>query len=287
VVGVSPAYFVSRFGDRFGPRDISASLTELALLGAEGYQLELFWEDEAPRWTDAAVAAIRNAEESTGVRATQFVAHYLNAAFASAEALSGTWGEMTLQRVADIAARFPTVLTVTVPLPAFDPGGAVDRETWLRIEGFFMAKLRRCVAALRDRGLRLALELIPGNILGGYRAIGALRRTEGLEDIGACLDTGLARAARDCVDLLPAALGPAVYATHLKDTRAGELRSLAPGMGDLPWGRLLGALRACGYRGSYDVEFLCPEAEADAAYGRAIEFVKAELRETGAEGVVS
>jgi sugar phosphate isomerase/epimerase len=287
VVGVSPAYFVSRFGDRFGPQDISASLTEVARLGAEGYQLELFWEDDAPRWTDAAVDAIRNSEQRSGVRATQFVAHYLHAAFASPEALAGIWGEATLLRFADIAARFPTVSTVTVPLPSFDPGRSVDREAWTRIEGDFLAKLRRCAAVLRDRGLRLALELIPGNLLGGYRAIGTLRRTKGLEDIGACLDTGLAQAARDCVELLPAALGPAVYATHLKDSRAGELLSLEPGKGDLPWGRFLGSLPASRYRGSYDVEFLCPAAEADAAYGRAIEFVKAALRATGAEGVAS
>lgn len=282
MVGVSPAYFISRFGEGFTPSDIAASLADIAAIGGTGYQLELFREDGDGEWTDAAVNKIRDAETKTGLRATQFVAHYFLHGFADPDSLASDRGFAAFARVLAVCAAFPTVDTITIPLPPFDAGGEVGRDQWKRLRTALEEKLRKACALAAERGFRVALELVPGNILGSPEQVIALRGRPGLERIGYNFDTGHAWACRERVDLLPAKLEGAIYGTHLKDnTQEGKL-ALAPGKGNIDWARVVGGLLESGYDGAWDVEFICAASDTQTAYADGIAVIKEALRARGA-----
>ncbi len=283
MIGVSPAYFISRFSESFRPADIASSLGDLAAIGASGYQLELFREDGDVEWTDGAVAAIRDAEERSGVRATQFVAHYFLHGFGDPVSLRSDRGFPAFRRVLEVCAAFPTVSLVTIPLPPFDAGGTVEVGEWKALRTALIEKLRRACAQAGDRGLKVALELVPGNILGSPELIRELRAEPGLEHLGYNFDTGHAWACRERVDLLPAKLAGLIYGTHLKDNTQEAPLACAPGTGTVPWERVAGGLLASGYRGAWDVEFMCPSAEVQEAYRRGIGIIRSALSACGAQ----
>lgn len=282
MVGVSPAYFISRFGEGFTPENIATSLPDITEIGGEGYQLELYRETGAVEWTGKTIDRIKKAEDRTGARATQFVAHYFLHGFGDPISLRSDRGLPVFSRVVEICASFPTVSVITIPIPPFDAGTAVEPGEWKQLRTAFREKLKRACGMAGDRGFKIALELVPGNLLGSPEMILALRKESGLEAIGFTFDTGHAWACRECVDLIPAKLEGAIYGTHLKDNTQEAPLALAPGAGTISWERLVGGLLAADYAGSWDVEFLCSAAEVQGAYRQGIRHIKEILRACGA-----
>lgn len=282
MVGVAPTYFISRFGDGFTPTDIAASIPDIAAISGEGYQLEIYQENKAADWSENAVARIREAEEKTGTKATQFVAHYFLHGFGDPVSLRSDRGFEDFSRVVAAGTRFSTVSTITIPLPPFDAGGTVRPSEWKSLKTALREKLKRICGMAGERGLNIALELVPGNILGSPEMVLELREEPGLQSIGYNFDTGHAWACRERVDLLPAKLEGAIYGTHLKDNTQEAPFALAPGTGTIPWARVIGGLLASRYSGSWDVEFICRPSEVQDAYRKAIAHVRETLRTFGA-----
>jgi len=286
MIGVSPAYFISRFGEGFTPSDLASSLADLKTAGADAYQLEIFREDGATDWTNSAISRLRDAEGKTGLNASQFVAHYFLHGLGDPVSLRGDRGLAAFERVAEICRSFPLVKTITVPLPPFDAGRNVTPEDWASIRVALVGKLVRATRIATSAGLHLALELVPGNLLGSPGEVLALRKEPGLESIGYNFDTGHAWACRERVDLLPAKLAGVIYGTHLKDNAQKDPLAMAPGTGTIPWKRVVSGLLASGYDGSWDVEFMCAPADANDQYARGIAFIKQVLAECGGRGSI-
>ena len=77
MIGVSPAYFISRFGNGFTPRQVAGDLETLAKMGFEGFQLEVFHGERLAEWVSKGAFAVRDRSRGLGLRASQFVAHFM------------------------------------------------------------------------------------------------------------------------------------------------------------------------------------------------------------------
>ena len=87
MIGVSPAYFVSKFSNRFSPDDVAAGLEDLPALGFFGFQLEVFHRESLETWARTGAAEIRRKSSDVGLKAHQFVAHFMLEDFADRQSL--------------------------------------------------------------------------------------------------------------------------------------------------------------------------------------------------------
>jgi sugar phosphate isomerase/epimerase len=164
---------------------------------------------------------------------------------------------------------------ITVPLPAFEDRAASSRDNYLFLFERCAGKLSRLLAMVEDAGRRMALEILPGAIVGGIDGFLRLCEHLGSETLGFNFDTGHAWACKENLYLIPAKLGPRILGTHLCDNFGNENLSLRPGAGSIDWPRLIAALKACGYNGPWDIEIACPPNSVAEEYGAGRRFIEA------------
>jgi len=141
-------------------------------------------------------------------------------------------------------------------------GGDSNRQQkrWAEIHARVVEKIRRYLRWCRRRGFgwhsrsRRSRHRGDSSILNICEQIGS-------PDLGLNLDTGHAWACRELVPLLPFELQARIFGTHLGDNRSTENVKMPLGQGTVPWSPLLRNLRAAGYRGSLDIEVVCPADE--------------------------
>lgn len=282
--GVSPAYFFSSFGPGFRPSDILDALPGLRGLGYESFQPEAFRAEAAEAWTGGDSERIAARARDLGLSVGPFVAHWLGAGFSTAESLGRRGLPEGTDRALEIAAALGGAPVFAVPLPALvlsregkPARGAGDAIAAVRagLRGALIEKLGRLAEAVRQAGFRPALELLPGNALGGGAEFRGLLSVPGFGDLGLVLDTGHFHAMGEEVPALPESLGGAIAATHLCDNDGIENLSLAPGAGSIPFRPLLAALAASGYPGGLDVEIVCPPGDVAREYRKALDTLRA------------
>jgi sugar phosphate isomerase/epimerase len=127
-------------------------------------------------------------------------------------------------------------------------------------------------------GRRMALEILPGAVVGGIDGFLRLCEHIGSDTLGLNFDTGHAWACKENLYLIPAKLGPRILGTHLCDNFGGENLSLRPGAGSIDWPRLLAALKGCGYPGPWDIEIVCPPQSVADEYEKGLTFIGALVR---------
>jgi sugar phosphate isomerase/epimerase len=275
MIGVSPAYFVSKFSNRFSPDDVAAGLEDLPALGFFGFQLEVFHRGSLETWARTGAAEIRRKSSDLGLKAHQFVAHFMLEDFAERQRLVLTAAVEKMKAVLEIVNLFDECRVVTVPLPAFDCPAASNRDDYLFLFERCAAKVSRLLATVEDAGRRMALEILPGAIVGGIDGFLRLCEHLGSETLGLNFDTGHAWACKENLYLIPAKLGPRILGTHLCDNFGNENLSLRPGAGSIDWPRLIAALKACGYNGPWDIEIACPPNSVAEEYGAGRRFIEA------------
>ncbi len=283
--GVSPAYFYSSFGPGFRPSDIESALPGLRDLGYESFQAEAFQAEIAESWTGNDSARLSAKARDLGLSVGAFVAHWLGAEFSSPEALGRPGSTPGTHRALEIAAALGGAPVFAVPLPALalpgggygvaETGAAALEASRTRLRNPLIEKLSLLAEAARRAGFRLALELLPGNALGGSSEFLSLLSIRGLSGLGLVLDTGHFHVMGEDLPGLPGHLAGAIAATHLCDNDGIENLSLAPGAGAIPFRPLLSALAESGYSGGLDVEIVCPAGEVSREYGRALAALRA------------
>jgi sugar phosphate isomerase/epimerase len=127
---------------------------------------------------------------------------------------------------------------------------------------------------VEDAGRRMALEILPGALVGGVDGFVRLCEHLGSDTLGLNFDTGHAWASKENPYLLPAKIGPRILGTHLCDNFGNENLSLRPGAGSIDWPRLIAALKACGYNGPWDVEIICKPEDVEIEYGSGRKFIE-------------
>jgi sugar phosphate isomerase/epimerase len=273
-IGVSPAYYISRFTDRFTPENVADSLDELARQGFQTFQLEVFHRETLEEWLSRGAEIVRRQSTNHGLQASQFVAHFMLEDFADRQNLISNAAIEQMKVVLDIVDRIDECRVITVPLPAFD-----DRSSSCRDDHFFLfercaGKVSRLLAMVEDAGRRMALEILPGAIVGGIDGFLRLCEHLGSDTLGFNFDTGHAWACKENLYLIPAKLGPRILGTHLCDNFGNENLSLRPGAGSIDWPRLAADLKACGYKGPWDIEIICQPQETASEYGVGREFIE-------------
>jgi len=274
MIGVSPAHFVSKFSNRFSPADVAAGLEDLPALGFSGFQLEVFHRESLETWARTGAAEIRRKSSDVGLKAHQLVAHFMLEDFAERQRLVSNAAVENMKAVLEILDLFDECRVVTVPLPAFYDQAASNRDDYLFLFERCAGKLSRLLAMVEDAGRRMALEILPGAIVGGIDGFLRLCEHLGSETLGFNFDTGHAWASKENLYLIPAKLGPRLLGTHLCDNFGNENLSLRPGAGSIDWSRLIAALKACGYKGPWDIEIICKPEDAEIEYGTGRKFIE-------------
>ena len=282
--GVSPAYFISRFGDRFTCEEIARSLPQLRADGFDGFQPEVYHLESLEAWRKGGAAMIARSASEAGLAATQFVAHFLLHAFESPEALACELGVEEAEKALEGLADLPQCRVFTLPVPAFAP----HRPAHLTPAGYsalrsrLLEKLAIVLEAGQRTGRRLALESMPRGLFAGINGFLRLCEALGSEGLGYNFDTGHAWNSGEWVPMIPAVAGARILGTHLKDALPNSDAAPAPGTGAIPWELTLSALVASGYRRSWDIEFRCPAESAREEYGQALRFLRPLVAEAEA-----
>ena len=270
MVGVSPAYFFSSHGPSFGPEEICQGLPFLAESGYDCFQAEVVYENGLDAWSGRSAAQAVARAGALGLRCSVFVAHFLGESFSAAAAIREPLHENSLERALAIASSFPGNGIFAVPLMPYKearsiegPGRSSNAEHTLE------DKLGLLLEHVGGAGLHLALELVPGNALGGSAEFLKLAGKPGFGKLRLLLDTGHFWAMGEAVGALPAGLVSRIEATHLCDNDGVENLSLCPGDGTVPFAKFLDGLVASGYTGSFDVEIVCSPGDVRTEYRKA------------------
>jgi len=274
--GVSPAYFLSRFTDQFTPAAMAGSLLDLVAAGFDAFQAEIFHAEAVDEWRVSGATLVDRAARECGIACSQFVGHFLLHAFESPEAIASPWGVEETEKTLEVMSRIHGCAILTVPIPRLP---LVDTRH-LTPDGHaalcarMIDKLRRMLEITERAGCRMSLEMMPGSPWPGIHGFLRLAAEAGSATLGYNFDTGHAWSSKEWVPGIPALAGARVLGTHLKDNCQDENLALAPGAGSIPWPATLTALAACGYHGSWDIEFRCPAGDAAGAYARALQFIR-------------
>ena len=277
MIGISPAYFISRFGNRFVPQQVVEGLKELAEIGFQGFQLEVFHPETLENWVHSGADLVRRAAVDWGLKATQFVAHFMMEAFSNKETLLSDAGISEMHSVLEIVGRYEECGIVTVPLGPFEAPRVPRTEDYRDSFKQCVEKVGSLLEMVERAGRHMALEILPSGVIGGID--GFMRLCERLNTVtlGLNFDTGHAWASKENLYLIPAKLGRQIQGTHLCDNFGNENLSLRPGEGSIDWPRLIEALQLSGYEGAFDIEIICKPEEARDEYGRARAFISSLL----------
>lgn len=286
IIAVSPAFFISRYGNRFTPVQVIEGLGELQNLGFDGFELEVYHEDTIEEWTSHGFAAVVDAASGMQLQVTQCVGHVLLSAFLNEEMLESGWGISEAGALADAISETDCSL-VTIPIPAFQthPETQYSAPHWRKLHDRFSQKLTEMAVTIQSRSLRVALEILPFSLMGGLHGLlGFLdhfrdTKVGASADIGLNLDTGHAMAGKELLASVVSRLEGHVFGTHLCDNFGQENLSLAPGKGLIEWTGVLSTLKSVRYSGSYDIEIHCKPSEVRTEYGAAKEFIHRILEE--------
>ena len=277
VIGVSPAYFISRYSDRFTPAEVADGLAAVAELGCKSFQLEVYHREMLGEWLNGGAQLVRQRSMDLDLAATQFVAHFMMDAFADIKSLNSSSELEDLQIVLEIVSRFNECRTITVPMGSFDPDPPSSTEDYRILFEHYVEKIGRLLEWVEKTGRRMALEIMPWAFIGGIDGFLRLCEQLGTDSLGLNFDTGHAWAAKENLYLIPAKLGKRILGTHLCDNFGHENLSLRPGTGSIDWPRIINALRAAEYTGSYDLEIICRPEEVQREYQQAYTFINSEL----------
>jgi sugar phosphate isomerase/epimerase len=277
LIGVSPAYFISRYSNRFSTAEVAEGLADIARLGCKGFQLEVYHREMLEEWLNGGARMIRQRSRDLDLAATQFVAHFMMQAFADPQSLGASSQIEDMQILLEIVSGFTECTTITVPLGAFEPGPTCDRDHYRIYFERCCKKIGDLLEMVEKSGRQMALEIMPAALIGGVDGFLRLSEHLGTDSLGLNFDTGHAWAAKENLYLIPAKVGRRILGTHLCDNFGHENLSLRPGTGSIDWPRIINALQSAEYNGSYDLEIICRPHEVQREYQQAYAFIDIEL----------
>jgi sugar phosphate isomerase/epimerase len=277
ILAVSPAYFLSAVGRVLTPVTIRPEIGRIRALGYDGFEVEIVNGSDLVDWErDVRLVALSARED--GLFVPQSVAHFLLSHFASTMNIVEHSIEDNLKRFCSVAAALPGCRTVVVPFGPFVSRKAdLSRRAYLSLRSRLKEQLGKFVAIAAGYDLGRSVELQPGALITSSADFLLLCQEMGSVAPGFNFDTGHAHASEGLVELIPARLTDRITGTHLCDNFGGENHSLCPGDGTVPWSRVLKALTASGYSGSYDIEIFCDAAKVDDQYRRGRMYVESIL----------
>ena len=272
--GVSPAFFISLYGQGFTVPQISEGLKLLKDMDFESWQLEIFFAERLSEWENGGASLLKETSDKLSMIPTQFVGHFLLHAFENRESLESSYGKEEIERVAEFLKPFNEVKVITIPLPEFSSSESISIDDYHKLYDIFQEKLLYMVKTAEDRGFRCALEIMPGSIIDGTEGFLRLTEKKGFENIGVNLDTGHFNASRENMSLLIGKLADRITGTHICDNDGITNNSNAPGNGNVPWKQIINSLKKSGFEGPWDLEIICKPEEVRKVYTYGRDYLK-------------
>jgi sugar phosphate isomerase/epimerase len=275
--GVSPAFVVSLYGQKFTVPDFCKALPQIKKLGYSAFQPEIFLREKIDEWVSDGAKTVASAAHNAGLKPTQFVAHFMWEYFSTPEMITPQAGLDELKQAVQCVKEFNGCSVLTIPAlplkiewnkyPAMDSAWAADLQKRLA------DKLNAYVTIVADAGLLLAFEILPFSVIGGIRRFLDICERIGSPKLGINYDAGHAWACREIVPLLPFELKGRIFGTHLGDNKSTDNVKMAPGKGSIEWKPLLQNLKAAGYQGSFDIEIGCKTEEVLNEYKDGLDYL--------------
>ena len=256
MTGVSPAYFISRYTDRFTPAEMCEGLAEIAELRFQHFQPEVFHAENLTDWVNGGSQQVQQCSESLGLKPSQFLAHFMLNAFGNPASVMSDSGIVEIDSVLEIVDRFEDCPLITIPLGVFDFKGIAKRSDYITLFNRCVEKIGKLLERVEGAGRRLALEIMPAAVIGGIDGFLRLCEKLGTDTLGLNFDTGHAWAAKENINMIPPKLNGQILGTHFCDNFGYENLSLRPGAGSIDWPAIIARLRASGYAGSFDIEII-------------------------------
>jgi len=273
-IGVSPAFVISKYGDHFTIHDYSNAVPVVKRLGFKAIQLEIYSKERLKEWESGADLLARTIKDE-GLYISQFVAHLLMVFFIENRINKDEVIE-TFKRVNRVAEKFPMERIITVPVGTLNKnlniarGSTVYKDLQRQME----ETVRIMCETAQSSGFRVALEILPGSLVGGVNGFTAMLKRLEMNNLGINLDTGHANVSETNVETLPLVLKERTFGTHLSDNDGRDNLSLRPGKGSIDWKVFLGNLKRADYTGSLDIEIHCRAEEAEFEYSSAYSYIR-------------
>ena len=282
MTGVSPAYFISRYTDRFTPDDVCEGLADISELGFQHFQPEVFHAEHLADWVNGGSQQVQQCSESLGLKPSQFLAHFMLNAFGNPASVMSDSGIVEIDSVLEIVDRFEDCPLITIPLGVFDFKGIAKRSDYITLFNRCVEKIGKLLERVEGAGRRLALEIMPAAVIGGIDGFLRLCEKLGTDTLGLNFDTGHAWAAKENINMIPPKLNGQILGTHFCDNFGYENLSLRPGAGSIDWPAIIARLRASGYAGSFDIEIICPPEAVQQEYGQGRAFIESIVNRASA-----
>lgn len=276
--GVSPAFSISAYGNHFTPENICEAMERINPWGFTNIQIEIFDKEKIELWLEGdATKRVKKVAQKLGMNITQLVGHLLIDDCASPSALFSDSGIETMEKLVSIANGLGIVKSITLPIGKYSyeergekkPEQFSDESIMKRLT----EKLYDFYRPVETAGYRLAVELLPKNIVGGYPGFAQIQKNVALNWFGLLFDTGHAWAASEDIYSIPQQFKGSIFGTHLCDNFGDESLKLAPGKGSINWEKLITNLEHSQYPGYLDIEIICTPDKVEDKYRNSLDFL--------------
>jgi sugar phosphate isomerase/epimerase len=216
------------------------------------------------------------------LRDTGVIAHSIHAPITSA-LRNGAWGDVWSNASTDAARRQIAIAESARAMDFAAAAGASFAVVHLGVPdgmptpgpdndaGALSRSLDLLAAAADERGLALALEVIPNRLSTPEALVARLEAEEdgALSKHGVCLDTGHAHLMGGVIDAVET-LGGHVVTTHVHDNAGKRDDHLVPFQGTINWSMFVMAMEKIGYDGVWMFEIAAPEGSGPAGAAAAL-----------------
>lgn len=273
--GVSPAFFLSLYGNDFIPEQVVKAVDIIKSLGFEAFQCEIVKEDKLSLWENGGAKKVYDAACQSNLVISQFVAHLMMEYFANREVLCSLRGIDEIKRIVDICDIMQFKGQITIPVGPFEGISELSAEKYIYYTEKLVEKIRTIYEYAAYAGNKIAVEVQPGSLISGLdntaNFISAVA-----SDVGYNFDTGHAWASgAQNPAAFPKVFGKKIYGTHLCDNNGIINDSLCPGEGTINWGDVIHNLLESGYSGSLDLEIFTKPENTEEKYLKGMDYLKA------------
>lgn len=273
ILGVSPAYFVSKYGTAFSCKQVRDELPMLKKLGFNSVQFEVFEKSMLSGWSSGGLNKAFRDAANIGLNVPVFVAHYIGRHFEVPSDPGILVAAAELKELLDLLKETDNSIPLAVPVMPLSKMIREEEAESLKSTACELIKELSMIAAIYNR--RLILEIVPGSVVGCYHDFMEGEPWRSLDEkIGFLLDTGHANVCREEIPELIIKMNGRLRVLHISDNDGLVNLSLKPGDGDIDWIAVLTALDESGYRGSLELEIVSSSEEVEEQYREGLVVLK-------------
>ena len=275
MIGVSPAYFLSKYGEDFSTEDVVSEVPILKRLGFDAFQLEITKREYLKDWNEKRLMKLNEVAESEHIEVSQVVAHFLIDDLSTTKGIEKGLENDQIDYLFFIVRHLPNCHQLTIPFGHFISTKEMSRKDYAKVVEQLVHSLEKLLDKGQQQGTYIALELQPGATIQGVTGFLQMLTLQNENPfLTYNFDTGHAHSMKEFVEGIPVRLGSRITGTHLCDNNSIENLSLTPGEGNINWEKVISELKKTHYSGSYDLEIICKKDEVKQKYEKGLTYIR-------------